>query len=198
MRYLALLRGINVGGKNLIRMPELQRLFTGLDCTNVTTYIQSGNVLFESKLRNLLKLSNSIEQALAAGLSCAVVIVPKAQLELVVHNAPPAFGADPAHYKYDVAFVKPPLQARAILPAINLKPGVDEASERNGVIYLTRLTIRASQSQLPKLARHVAYKSMTIRNWNTTVELCRLMNSTRSADRPENVRGPIPHKRRRA
>ena len=178
MRYLALLRGINVGGKNIIAMPDIRRIFEGLGFKNVTTYIQSGNVLFESKLKNAVKLSVTIEKALAAEFACTspVVIVSKEQLESVVKNAPPAFGVDPTQYRYDVVFVRPPLRARAVLPTISLKAGVDEASEGNGVLYLKRLTIRASQSHLPKLTRNAAYKSMTIRNWNTTSELCRLIS----------------------
>ena len=184
MRYLALLRGINVGGKNLIAMPDIRRIFEGLGCKNVTTYIQSGNVLFESKLKNAVSLSVTIEKALAAEFACTcpVVIVPKEQLESVVKNAPPAFGGDPTQYRYDVVFVRPPLRARAVLPTISLKAGVDEASEGNGVLYLKRLIIRASQSYLPKLTRNAAYKSMTIRNWNTTSELCRLISFPTGTD----------------
>ena len=66
MRYLALLRGMNVGGKNIIRMSDLRRVFEGVGCTDVTTYIQSGNVLFESAIKSTALLSVSIEGALAA------------------------------------------------------------------------------------------------------------------------------------
>jgi uncharacterized protein (DUF1697 family) len=90
-------------------------------------------------------------------------------------NAPPGFGDDPARYRYDVAFVRPPSQAGLILPTISLKHGVDEAFERNGVLYLKRLTSRSSQSHLPRLTRNVAYGSITIRNWKTTTELSRLI-----------------------
>jgi len=182
VRYLALLRGINVGGKNILKMPDVRCVFEGLGCKDVTTYIQSGNVLFESELKNAPRLSVAIEKALAAKFACSAptVLVSEEQLETVVKNAPPGFGAHPAQYRYDVAFVKPSLQARAILPTISLKAGVDEAFEGNGVLYLKRLTTRASQSHLPRLTRHAAYRSMTIRNWNTTSKLYQLISSQKA------------------
>jgi uncharacterized protein (DUF1697 family) len=177
MRYLALLRGINVGGKNLIRMPELRAAFERAGFRNVTTYIQSGNVLLESKLKNPARLSGLIEEAVAKEFGCTslAVVLSQEQLASIVLKAPPGFGADPSRYRYDVAFMKPPLCAQELLPTINLKAGVDEASESNGVLYFRRLTERASQSHLPKLVNTAAYKSMTLRNWNTTSELYKMM-----------------------
>ena len=179
MRYLALLRGINVGGKNIIRMSDLRRVFEGVGCTDVTTYIQSGNVLFESAIKSTALLSVSIEGALAAEFAgdFPVVVLSRRQLERVTKNAPPGVGADLARYRYDVVFVKPPLRAALILPTVSLKAGVDEACERNGVLYLRKLIVRASQSYLPRLVRNAAYGSMTVRNWKTTTELCRLIAS---------------------
>ena len=104
-----------------------------------------------------------------------MVLVDGKQLESVVKKAPPGFGNDPVRHRYDVIFLKLPLRADSILPGISLKDGVDEAFERNGVLYLQRLASRASQSHFPKLTRHPAYGGMTVRNWRTTVELCRLI-----------------------
>jgi uncharacterized protein (DUF1697 family) len=177
MRYLVLLRGINVGGKNLIKMPELRAALERSGFRNVTTYIQSGNVLLESKFKNSARLSGAIEEAVAKefGSIAAAVIFSEEQVERIVVNAPRGFGADPVRYRYDVIFIKPPLIARDILPGISLKDEVDEASEGNGVLYFRRLIERASQSHLSKLVSTAAYNSMTIRNWNTTCELHRLL-----------------------
>jgi uncharacterized protein (DUF1697 family) len=175
---VALLRGINVGGRNIIRMHDVRRVFEDLGCKAVTTYIQSGNVLFESKFRNTETLSVAIEAALAAEFDrkLPVLVLTGEQLERVTKNAPPGFGDNPARYRYDVAFVKPPMRAQLILPTLPLRDGVDQAFERNDVLYFSRLTVKASQSHLPKLTRHPAYGSMTIRNWNTTTELFRLVS----------------------
>ena len=69
------------------------------------------------------------------------------------------------------------MRARLILPTLSLKDEVDQAFEQNDVLYFSRLIARASHSHLPKLIRHPAYSSMTVRNWKTTTELCRLIGS---------------------
>jgi uncharacterized protein (DUF1697 family) len=159
-------------------MHNVRRVFEDLGCKAVATYIQSGNVLFESKVRNTENLSVAIEAALAAEFArkLPVVVLTGEQLERVAKNAPPGFGDDPARYRYDVAFVKPPMRARLILPTLSIRDGVDEAFERNEVLYFSRLTVKAGQSRLPELTRHPAYGSMTIRNWKTTTELLRLIS----------------------
>ena len=179
MRYLALLRGINVGGNNLVQMTELRTCLENMGLKNVTTYIQSGNALFEAPSTGIAKLSRAIEEALSNTLvtNPQVVVVSQKQLEIVVGNAPPDFGADPSKYRYDVAFIKPPCCARDLLPTISLKQGVDEAFEGNDVLYFKRLITRASESRLPKLVSLPAYKSLTIRNWNTTTKLHKLMTA---------------------
>src|SRR4051794_2964868 len=160
-------------------MRDLRCVFEDLGCKSVTTYIQSGNVLFESQIKDTGTLSVTIEAGLTAAFArtFSVVVLTGEQLARVMTNAPPRFGADPARYRYDVVFVKPPMRARLILPTISLKDAVDEAFEGNDVLYFSRLTARASQSHLPKLIRHPAYSSMTVRNWKTTTELCRLISS---------------------
>ena len=180
VRYLALLRGINVGGRNMVKMPDLRSCFGRLGFNNVTTYIQSGNVLFDCRLKGPSRLAVVIEEALAAELSCtpAVVIVSEEQLARVVRQAPPAFGTDPVAYRYDVVFLRPPVRARDVLPTVSIKAGVDEAFEANEVLYLKKLKARASQSHFPKLVGSAAYKSMTVRSWYTTTELYRLISSS--------------------
>jgi uncharacterized protein (DUF1697 family) len=179
VKYVALLRGINVGGNNPVQMTELRACLESMGLKNVTTYIQSGNILFETPIKTVAKLSRSIEDALSEKLlsNAQVVVVSQHQLESIVANAPPAFGADPSKYRYDVVFIKAPLSAQELLPAIALKQGVDEAFEGNGVLYFKRLVSRASESKLPKLVSSPAYKSLTIRNWNTTTRLRDLMST---------------------
>ena len=177
VKYVALLRGVNVGGKNLVSMAELRAHLEQVGLKNVSTYIQSGNVLFESRRQNPLQLSGIIEGTLTEkfGFALLAVVVTEDQLEQVIKQAPPAFGATPAEYRYDVAFLKPPIAAQEVLSTIRLKEGVDLAFEANNVLYFQRLNDRASQSYLPKIINHPAYKNMTIRNWKTTTELHRLI-----------------------
>jgi len=179
VRYLALLRGINVGGKNVFTMTDLRNRLERGELENVATYIQSGNVLFESRLRNIAKLSHTIEQALSQGRikPVPVFVVSEQQLERVVKDAPSAFGVDPKKYRYYIAFLKTPHIARELLPAIELREGVDKAFECSGVLYFKKLIARAAESKFPKLTSSPAYKDMTIRSWNTVLKLLELMKT---------------------
>jgi uncharacterized protein (DUF1697 family) len=111
--YVALLRGINVGGKNLIKMPALKACFEANAFEDVATFIQSGNVLFASPETPAAELTQRIEAMLAEtfGYQANVVVRNRKQMRAVVERAPDAFGADPVRYRYDVIFLKEPLTA---------------------------------------------------------------------------------------
>jgi uncharacterized protein (DUF1697 family) len=174
--YVALLRGINVGGKNLIKMPALKACFEESGFDRVATYIQSGNVLFESDLASA-GLSRRIESMLAAAFDYlpTVVVRNRRQLRAIVERAPKGFGAQPAIYRYDVIFLKQPLTAKAALKHVPTNPVVDRAQAGTGVVYCSRLTAKATQSRLNKITGSPIYPSITIRNWNTTKKLLELM-----------------------
>jgi len=178
-RYLALLRGINVGGKNLIKMPALKACFENHGFTDVATYIQSGNVLFQSTESNLERLTNDIEKALSDEFKYAsrVVVVSHEQLKAAVQRAPKGFGTNPAEYRYDVLFLKTPLTADEAMKSITTKPGVDEVWAGKRVVYFSKLISKASQSYLTRIIGLPIYQSMTIRNWNTTTKLLALMDA---------------------
>lgn len=175
--YVALLRGINVGGRNPIRMPALRACFEANGYEDVATYIQSGNVIFGSSGSPSAELTRRIEQMLAASFDYVptVVVRSRTQMRAIVERAPKGFGAQPATYRYDVVFLKEPLAARTAMKSIEMKPGVDAAHAGTGVLYLSRLTSRATSSRLNRIASSPIYPSVTIRNWNTTTKLLALM-----------------------
>ncbi len=175
-RFVALLRGINVGGKNLIRMPALVACFEAQGLTDVSTYIQSGNVLFSAR-EGAATLSRRLEAALAAAFSYRATVMLRSQKQLadIVAGAPRGFGTQPAKVRCDVIFLKAPLTAAAALKDLPLRDGVDQAHAGAGVLYASRLVSRASQSRIGRLVSMPMYKSMTIRNWNTTTALARLL-----------------------
>jgi uncharacterized protein (DUF1697 family) len=177
-RYVALLRGINVGGKNLIPMPRLKSCFEGLGFTDVVTYIQSGNVLFSAK-EKAAALVVRIEAELTEtfGYGASVVLRSRQQMRNVVEDAPKGFGARPTLHRYDVLFLKDPLSAAEAMTAVATRAGVDQAFAGRGVLYFSRLIEKASQSQLNRLISSPLYKRITIRNWNTTTRLVELMES---------------------
>jgi uncharacterized protein (DUF1697 family) len=176
-RYVALLRGINVGGKNLIKMPALKACFETNGFENVSTYIQSGNVLFESADSPSGRLTRRIEEMLAEAFDYVptVVVRNRKQMRAIVHRAPKGFGAEPKKYRYDVFFLKEPLTAAAAMKHLPTNPAVDRAHAGTGVLYVSRLTAKATQSRLNRIISSPIYPSITIRNWNTTSKLLELM-----------------------
>lgn len=176
MRYVALLRGINVGGKNLIGMPVLKAFFEGQGFTDVFTYIQSGNVVFGSDERRA-GLVARIESGLSEefGYRASVVLRSRQELRKVCDGAPAGFGARPTLYRYDVIFLKDPLSTSEALESVTAKAGVDQVAGGTGVLYFSRLIRKASQSHLNRLVSMPVYKRMTIRNWNTTTRLLDLI-----------------------
>jgi uncharacterized protein (DUF1697 family) len=181
--YVALLRGINVGGKNLIGMPALKACFEGHGFADVATYIQSGNVLFQSPEDNFERLTSDIEKLLSGEFSyeSRVVVVSHDQLKAAVESAPKGFGTNPAEYRYDVLFLKAPLTAEEAMKSSSSREGVDEVFPGNGVIYFSRLIARATQSYLSRIVGLPVYQKMTIRNWNTTTKLLALMDARASS-----------------
>lgn len=180
-QYVALLRGINVGGNNLIKMPALKACFEDLGFEDVRTYIQSGNVLFRAQGSNAA-LTNQIETALSKTFDyeSRVVVRSHKQMQEIVSNAPEGFGSDPATYRYDVLFLKEPLTAARAMKDVTTKAGVDRAFAGKGVLYFSRLISKATQSHLSRIVSMPIYQSITVRNWNTTTKLLSLMDSADS------------------
>ena len=179
-QYVALLRGINVGGNNIIKMTDLKACFESLSFKDVRTYIQSGNVLFRAAGSDQASLTKRIENALSKSFDyeSRVVVRSQNQMKTIISKAPKGFGSDQDTYRYDVIFLKDPLTAAKAMKSVSTKEGVDEAYAGKGVLYFSRLVSRATQSHLSRIIGTPVYKNMTIRNWNTTTKLLKLMEST--------------------
>ena len=175
--YVALLRGINVGGKNRILMTDLVARFESAGYADVRTFIQSGNVVFRADQGERAHLTDAIERVLAVAFDYRATIALRDHEEMraVVDEAPPGFGAEPDHYRYDVLFLIPPSTPDEVLGALTMKDGVDAAWAGPGVVYHSRLMARASESRMSRLVSHPAYQRITIRNWNTTTRLYSMM-----------------------
>jgi uncharacterized protein (DUF1697 family) len=175
--YLALLRGINVGGNNIIKMANLKACFESMGFIDVATYIQSGNVIFSSEEVDQMKLEVQIEKALSETFSYSsrVVVISYQQLKEVVEKAPDEFGIFTDTHKYDVVFPKNPLTAESALTEVVARKEIDHVFAMNGVLYFSRTIANLTKSYLSKIITLPIYKFMTIRNWNTTTKLLALM-----------------------
>jgi uncharacterized protein (DUF1697 family) len=176
VQYLALLRGINVGGKNLVKMADLRTAVEKMGFTDVVTYIQSGNVLFWAPRQKRDELAAGIESQLSRrfGAGLKVVLLTRAQLKGVIDGAPRGFGAE--SHLCDVIFLRKPLTVKKAFGLLETRQGIDRAWPGTGVIYFSRLASRASGSRLSKVAMLPEYQNMTIRSWSTTTKLLAKMD----------------------
>lgn len=178
-RYLALIRGINVGGKNIIKMTDLKACFENLGFADVKTYIQSGNVIFQTGEKNRILLSKMIEKRLSERFTAAlrIVLLTQDQLQEIISEAPGNFGLEPDKYRYDVIFLMDNLSSGELIKAIRIREGVDIASAGKKALYFSRLISDAGLSYLKYIISMAEYQYITIRNWNTTVKLLALLKS---------------------
>lgn len=176
-QYLALLRGINVGGKNLVKMSELREALEGMGLANVATYIASGNFVFRAPRQKQTELAGLLETALSKrfGLELRLILLTHAQLKRVVDEAPREFGAESD--RCDVIFLFKPLTAKRAMAAVEMKEGVDRAWTGSGALYFSRLTAKATSSRMGRVIAKPEYQNMTIRSWGTTTKLLALMDS---------------------
>ena len=172
-QYITLLRGINVGGNNIIKMTDLKLCFENMGFTGVSTYIQSGNVIFSSGERDKTKLTRKIEKELSDrySYSSRIVLITYQELKAIVAGAPSGFGKFPGEYKYDVMFLREGLSSSDLMSQIPLKEGVDQVWNGVGVIYFSRIGSKSSQSRMSKIISMPFYREITTRNWNTTTKL---------------------------
>ncbi|WP_022894677.1 DUF1697 domain-containing protein [Agromyces subbeticus] len=170
--YVALLRGINVGGRNLVRMPELVACFSDAGYGDVSTYLQSGNVLFSAAPEPASALESKVEAMLEQrlGIPLLVVIRSRDELAQTIEDAPADHGSP--KLRSDVIFLKHPLtteQAFAELP--ELRDGVDAVARGPGAIYFSRVAAQATKTRIQKLMAMPIFQQMTMRNWRTCTTL---------------------------
>jgi uncharacterized protein (DUF1697 family) len=176
-RYVVLLRGINVGGKNPVPMAHLRAVLGELGYADVVTYIASGNIILSSSHKPA-QIKREIEAALPTAFTLhselvGVLVLTATQLRAVVANRPTGFGDEPDRYHSDAIFLMG-IDATAALEAFHPRDGVDTIWPGDGVIYSQRLSAQRTKSRLNKVMGSPVYRSMTIRSWATTTKLAEL------------------------
>lgn len=179
-KYVVLLRGINVGGKNKILMAVLKTCLEEAGFAHVVTYIASGNIILESDLPQK-EIATKIEQLLPDTFTLddaqiRALVLSEAELRAVVHDKPKGFGEQPEKYHSDAIFLIG-ITAEEALPVFKPREGVDAIWPGAGVIYSQRLSAERTKSRLSSIAGTPAYKVMTIRSWNTTTKLLALLDA---------------------
>ncbi|MGY4858775.1 DUF1697 domain-containing protein [Cryobacterium sp. AP23] len=180
--FVALLRGINVGGTNLIAMPALAECFREAGYTDARTVAQSGNVLFtappaaatalEDTALEDTGLEDTLERMLRVrfGIPLLVVVRSRQELAATVAAAPPDHGS--AELRSEVFFLKHPLtvdEAWAQLP--QLREGVDAVAKGPDAIYFSRVAARATTTRITRFMSLPVFQRVTVRSWRTTTRL---------------------------
>lgn len=172
MLFVALLRGLNVGAHNRISMKDLSTVFEQAGCADVTTYIQSGNVLFDAPLTLVKRLPGLIAKSLAAefDITSPVVLRDGKELASVAKNNPFLKRGDDVSTLHVVFLAQQPeaAKAKALDPA---RSPPDEFVIKGRELYLhcpkglgrSKLTNAWLDAQLGTVS--------TVRNWNTVLEL---------------------------
>lgn len=179
MRYVALLRGINVGGNNKIAMGDLRALLASLEYDDVSTYINSGNAVFTSSSEDAASLERDIERQITEqlGLKITVLVRMAGEITSVAENNP-LLDAETAPNLLHVTFLSAP-PSKEQLAAIDPRQYLpDEFRLGDRAIYLrfpngvagAKLTYNFWEKQLGVRA--------TTRNWNTVLKLATMVTST--------------------
>lgn len=182
MKYVALLRGINVGGKNKLPMSELRACLEALGFSDVSTLLNSGNALFETSRSTSADIAHMIEQTLKETLEfdsahINVLVLSERELRTVLDSAPAGFGKHPKEYHSDVVFVIHGEPA-AVAREFTCNPDVDTLWVGKGAVFYRRLSSQRTKSRLSNIVGKPVYKNLTIRTWNTVTKILARMEAT--------------------
>ncbi len=179
MKYIALLRGINVGGKNKVSMSDLKICFENAGLLNTRTYINSGNVIFDSEEQDTTKLIKKCEGILEKqfGFPNSVAIIDETTLKEALEHVPEWWGDDP-NSKHNAIFVIQPATAKEIIADVGeIKPEYEQFYAYKEILFWSAPLKTFSRTRWSKVVGTKAYQNITIRNANTTKKLLELVSS---------------------
>jgi uncharacterized protein (DUF1697 family) len=176
MKYAALLRGVNVGGTGKISMKELAEVFASAGMLHVRTYINSGNVIFETAKKDRAEITRTLEDAIEQhfGFGVRVLIKDHGEIRSIVAALPKDWANDAAH-KCDVFFLWPEADDPSVLETLDYDSTVDDVCYTPGAVARHTAREVVAKSRLTRLAGTPLYKNITVRNCNTTRKLLALL-----------------------
>lgn len=175
--YVALLRGINVSGQKLIKMEHLREIFESMRFQQVRTYIQSGNVLFESDERDADLLKNKIEKELhgVLGYDVPVILRTRQELEDVVRSNPFLEGDIAGEGKLYVTFLSEAPSASAVEHMMTFNSNVDDYRIVGREVYILCRQQYGKSLYSNNFVEKKLKLTATSRNWETTKKLVELL-----------------------
>jgi uncharacterized protein (DUF1697 family) len=176
MRYLALLRGINVGGKNKVNMQALKAVFEQAGFKHVVTYISSGNVLFSADAEpQAVRIKCEALLAEHFQVNNPVGVLRADAWAEAVENAPTWWGAAP-DAAHNAMYVLPPLTAEeAIAQVGQANAQYEQIAHCNNIIFWSAMRKGYSRTQWSKMMEYKSvYQAITIRNYHTALALANI------------------------
>lgn len=180
MVYVALLRGINVGGNNKIDMKLLKLSFEKAGMNDVVTYINTGNIIFSHSSQNKTELSRILEDAIHHdfGLQIKVVILSIEDVGGIIKAIPETWRND-KDMKSDVMFLWDEIDDESVLEKLVIKPDIDTVKYVSGAILWSVDKKNVTRSGMTKIIGTKLYKQITVRNVNTARKIYELMQAQR-------------------
>lgn len=176
MIYVALLRGINVGGNNKINMKLLKQTFERVGMHSVTTYINSGNIIFIDEDRPEADPPVILEKAIAEDFELQIRVIVRSYDDFrTVMEALPESWQNNDDMKSDVMFLWDEIDTPSIMEQLLIKPEIDDVIYIPGTVLWRVDRGNLTKSGKMKLAGSKLYKQMTVRNVNTTRKIWELM-----------------------
>lgn len=178
MVYVALLRGINVGGNNIIDMKLLKETFIKKGMESVRTYINSGNVIFSDAIHTQTEIATLLQEAIYEDfkLDVRVLIRSLDEFNQIMKVLPDSWVND-KNNKCDVLFLWDEVETDMVIEKLTIKPSIDTVIYSPGTILWKVDKSNVTKSGLMKLASLPLYKKMTVRNVNTTRKIFEIMNT---------------------
>jgi uncharacterized protein (DUF1697 family) len=187
--FVALLRGVNVGGKNNLSMGALKANLSKAGFQDVATYINSGNVLFTSSETDARKLETKIERLLATKhkLDCKVVVRSLSEMEKLVKSLPAGWKGD-EEWAHNVMFLRHSIDSKNVLKELAPKAGIEKVLYRPGTVFWSARRSDIKRSSMNKVSSRKIFQEMTVRNPNTTRKLFDLMKEMAEAESSSRLR----------
>ncbi|MFT4186086.1 MAG: DUF1697 domain-containing protein [Micrococcaceae bacterium] len=176
--YVALLRGINAGGKRRVPMADLRKLFEELGYSKVKTYVNSGNVLFKA---NKAPTSESLTKELTVhfGFEIPTLVLNEFAFKQVAKAIPADWQNDYQKHKSDVCFLFPAIDSPEIIKQIGQNSEIETIRYVKGAVLSNLLRKNQPKSSLFKLVGTPLYQRMTVRNITTVRKLAVLLKENK-------------------
>lgn len=167
----------------MIKMSSLKKSFEDLGFAHVSTYINSGNVIFKTEESDVRKLESKIEKMLLKEyqLDSRVVIRTLPEMAKLLKSLPSSWGEE-SDWRHNVMFLRHSIDSKKILADLPVKGDIERLDYRPGALLWSVKATDATRTNLARFGSHKLYREVTVRNLNTTRKLHDLMSKLETTD----------------